>query len=84
MPRRSLTPVTHPSLSQVHVLLGCLITGGLVLDTSIDSIQQSFSAQMKARKASASSGVGGASSLLGAGAEQWDRLGLGGFTSRGR
>ncbi|KAK4055230.1 Sigma-adaptin 3A [Microbotryomycetes sp. JL201] len=55
---------------EVHTLLGCLITGGLVLDTSIDSIQTNFSAQIKARKASSSSGISTPTSLLG-GTEQW-------------
>ncbi|SCV68697.1 BQ2448_818 [Microbotryum intermedium] len=76
----------HSRTRQVHALLSCIITGGLVLDTSIDSIQASFSAQMKARKASQSgngiSSVG--SGLLSSGVQEgWDRLGLGGF-GRGR
>ncbi|KDE06060.1 hypothetical protein MVLG_03612 [Microbotryum lychnidis-dioicae p1A1 Lamole] len=71
---------------QVHALLSCILTGGLVLDTSIDSIQASFSAQTKARKALQSgngmSSVG--SGLLSSGVQEgWDRLGLGGF-GRGR
>jgi AP-3 complex subunit sigma len=39
----------------VHALLACIIVGGLVLDTSIDSISASFKAQKKAAKAAASS-----------------------------
>ncbi|KAK4057599.1 Sigma-adaptin 3A [Microbotryomycetes sp. JL221] len=69
---------------EVHTLLGCLITGGLVLDTSIDSIQANFSAQIKARKASSSSGISTPTSLLGSASEQWDALGLSRFTSRAR
>ncbi|GAA5838601.1 hypothetical protein JCM9279_003291 [Rhodotorula babjevae] len=42
---------------EVHTLLSCLITGGLVLDTSLDSIQATFRAQSQAKKASQGSGV---------------------------
>jgi len=42
---------------QVHTLLSCLITGGLVLDTSLDSIQATFRAQSQAKKASQGGGV---------------------------
>ncbi|KAM0755933.1 Adaptor protein complex sigma subunit [Meredithblackwellia eburnea MCA 4105] len=63
---------------EVHVLLNCLITGGLVLDTSIDSIQQSFLAQMKARKSSQTPALS-LSSLPGA-----EQFGLGAFKSKAR
>ncbi|GAA94128.1 uncharacterized protein L969DRAFT_102432 [Mixia osmundae IAM 14324] len=36
---------------EVHALLDCMVVGGLVLDTSIDSISTNFRAQAKARKA---------------------------------
>merc|ERR1712137_808487 len=40
---------------EVHTLLSCIVVGGMVMDTSIDSIAQSFKAQMKLRKASINS-----------------------------
>ncbi|BGP12498.1 hypothetical protein JCM10213_006937 [Rhodosporidiobolus nylandii] len=77
----------------VHTLLNCLITGGLVLDTSLDSVQQTFNAQKKAKQASQSGGglsglgslAGGFGSLTGGAAADWtDRLGLGNLARRGR
>ncbi|TNY23207.1 Adaptor protein complex sigma subunit [Rhodotorula diobovata] len=44
---------------EVHTLLSCLITGGLVLDTSLDSIQATFRAQQQAKKHSQAGGGGG-------------------------
>ncbi|GAA6007231.1 hypothetical protein JCM11491_003054 [Sporobolomyces phaffii] len=41
---------------QVHTLLNCIITGGLVLDTSLDSIQANFKLQHAAKKQSESAG----------------------------
>ncbi|GAA5856338.1 hypothetical protein JCM8547_000877 [Rhodosporidiobolus lusitaniae] len=78
---------------EVHTLLNCLITGGLVLDTSLDSIQQTFRAQQQAKKASQNSGgiaglgglTGGLGGLTGGAAPDWaDRLGLGSLGRRGR
>ncbi|GAA5896539.1 Aps3p [Sporobolomyces salmoneus] len=40
----------------VHTLLNCIITGGLVLDTSLESIQQSFRLQKQAKKQSENAG----------------------------
>ncbi|GAA6035908.1 hypothetical protein JCM8097_005157 [Rhodosporidiobolus ruineniae] len=77
----------------VHTLLNCIITGGLVLDTSLDSVQQTFRAQKQAKKASENSGgLGGLSGLTsglggltgGAAADWTDRLGLGGLGRRSR
>ncbi|GAA6022206.1 hypothetical protein JCM10207_003942 [Rhodosporidiobolus poonsookiae] len=75
---------------EVHTLLNSIITGGLVLDTSLESIQQTFRAQVQAKKASQNSGglssLGGLSGLGGLGsgvAADWtDRLGLGGLGRR--
>lgn len=80
----------------VHALLDCIITGGLVLDTSVDSIARSYAAQSKAKKQSQQGAAGAASgaallsslpSSLGAvlpsssSAESWsDRLGSLGFS----
>ncbi|GAA5995622.1 hypothetical protein JCM5350_001954 [Sporobolomyces pararoseus] len=45
---------------EVHTLLNCIITGGLVLDTSLDSIQQNFKLQKQSKKSSENaSTVGG-------------------------
>ncbi|GAA5876211.1 hypothetical protein JCM16303_007056 [Sporobolomyces ruberrimus] len=45
---------------EVHTLLNCIITGGLVLDTSLESIQSNFKLQKSAKKQSENSGsVGG-------------------------
>ncbi|KAI5481509.1 hypothetical protein MNV49_004266 [Pseudohyphozyma bogoriensis] len=67
---------------EVHTLLACMITGGLVLDTSLDSIQQSFLAQAKARKSSQPTGLS-LEGIKGV-SQQWDQLGFGAFTGRGR
>ncbi|GJN92222.1 hypothetical protein Rhopal_005252-T1 [Rhodotorula paludigena] len=74
---------------EVHTLLSCLITGGLVLDTSLDSVQATFRAQQQAKKASQSAGgfgaglSGAAGGLLGG--TEWDRLpGFGALGRRGR
>ncbi|GAA5962045.1 hypothetical protein JCM3765_005502 [Sporobolomyces pararoseus] len=40
---------------KVHTLLNCIITGGLVLDTSLESIQQNFKLQSKSKKQSENS-----------------------------
>ncbi|GAA5828101.1 hypothetical protein JCM11251_002589 [Rhodosporidiobolus azoricus] len=78
---------------EVHTLLNSIITGGLVLDTSLDSIQQTFRAQKQAKKASENSGglsglsgvTGGLGGLTGGAAADWaDRLGLGALGRRGR
>ncbi|GAA5969049.1 hypothetical protein JCM11641_007451 [Rhodosporidiobolus odoratus] len=70
---------------EVHTLLNCMITGGLVLDTSLDSISQTFKAQVQTKKASQTSGglgglsgfAGGLGGLTGGSAPDWaDRLGL--------
>lgn len=57
LPFAPLTPLSPPQ--QVHTLLSCLITGGLVLDTSLDSIQATFRAQQQAKKHSQAGGGGG-------------------------
>ncbi|GAA6053462.1 hypothetical protein JCM3770_005177 [Rhodotorula araucariae] len=72
---------------EVHTLLSCLITGGLVLDTSLDSIQATFRAQQQAKKASQSAAgglglqgaLGGAGGLLGG-----DGFGFGALGRRAR
>ncbi|GAA5827537.1 hypothetical protein JCM5353_001362 [Sporobolomyces roseus] len=79
----------------VHTLLNCIITGGLVLDTSLESIQSNFKLQKSAKKnsenagglSSITSGIGGISKgsggLLGGGAEgAWERLSSLGFGGR--
>ncbi|GAA5864998.1 hypothetical protein JCM1840_005702 [Sporobolomyces johnsonii] len=69
---------------EVHTLLNCLITGGLVLDTSLDSIQANFRSQAAAKKQSQAGGAfasltGGAAGAL----ESWDRLpGFSAFKAR--
>ncbi|GAA6027631.1 hypothetical protein NBRC10512_004976 [Rhodotorula toruloides] len=73
---------------EVHTLLNCIIIGGLVLDTSLESIQQTFRAQQQAKKASQNgSGLGGISGLKDAAGllgGEWDRLGFAGLGRRGR
>ncbi|GAA5922319.1 Aps3p [Sporobolomyces koalae] len=41
---------------EVHTLLNCIITGGLVLDTSLESIQSNFRIQKQAKRSSENSG----------------------------
>ena len=41
---------------EIHTLLSCMVVGGYVQDTSIDSIATLFSSLMKSRKASVQSG----------------------------
>ena len=68
----------------MHLLLNCMITGGLVLDTNIDSIHASFAAQKKARKTSSGDTLSSTFRTIQSVSDQgWDRLGLGGaFGSR--
>lgn len=65
--------------TQIHLLLACMITAGLVLDTSIDSIQRSFSNAVKARKQSQGSGLGSIAPSL---SNDWDKFSLGAFKVR--
>ncbi|BGP36474.1 Sigma-adaptin 3A [Rhodotorula kratochvilovae] len=89
LPPPSRTADPPHTRAQVHTLLSCLITGGLVLDTSLDSIQATFRAQQQAKKASQGAvggplgglqgALGGAGGLLGG-----EGFGFGALGRRGR
>ena len=64
------------SAMQVHTLLSCIIVGGLVSDTSIDSIAATFRTTTKERRTSANSGSLTASFADVGGANGWDKLTL--------
>lgn len=88
-PKRSWSSSTGFPLRQIHTLLNCIITGGLVLDTSLESIHQTFKAQQDVKKASQSGGGLSVSGLKDAAggflaAPDWDRLSFASFTRRGR
>ncbi|GAA5980983.1 hypothetical protein JCM10908_003940 [Rhodotorula pacifica] len=74
----------------IHTLLNCIITGGLVLDTSLESIHATFRAQQDVKKASQNGGglsVSGLKDAAGgflSGGDAWDRLSFAGLTRRGR
>lgn len=74
---------------QIHTLLNCIITGGLVLDTSLESIHATFKAQQDVKKASQNGGglsVSGLKDVAGGflSGGDWDRLSFAGLTRRGR
>ncbi|POY70332.1 hypothetical protein BMF94_6612 [Rhodotorula taiwanensis] len=73
----------------IHTLLNCIITGGLVLDTSLESIHSTFKAQQDVKKASQNGGGLSVSGLKDAAggflaAGDWDRLSFANLTRRGR
>ena len=75
--------------AQIHTLLNCIITGGLVLDTSLESIHATFKAQQDVKKASQNGGglsVSGLKDVAGGflSGGDWDRLSFAGLTRRGR
>lgn len=83
---RSPPPLPH---AQIHTLLNCIITGGLVLDTSLESIHATFKAQQDVKKASQNGGglsVSGLKDVAGGflSGGDWDRLSFAGLTRRGR
>ncbi|GAA6064350.1 hypothetical protein JCM10212_004676 [Sporobolomyces blumeae] len=69
---------------EVHTLLNCIITGGLVLDTSLDSIQANFRLHQHAKKQSESSATGAIGSIVANGIGGLNRgSGLGSGASTG-
>jgi AP-3 complex subunit sigma len=73
----------HPlTRGQVHTLLNCIIVGGYVMDTNVDSIAMQFkAAEKEAKKSQNAGGLGGEISLASA-AQGWDRLGFGALRGR--
>ncbi|GAA5919193.1 hypothetical protein JCM1841_002496 [Sporobolomyces salmonicolor] len=68
---------------EVHTLLNCLITGGLVLDTALDSIQANFRSQAAAKKQAQAGGAFASLTSGAAGALEWERLpGFSAFKAR--
>jgi len=61
---------------EVHTLLSCMIVGGLVADTSIDSIAASFRAAKVATRTSATGSLAASFADVGGGSG-WDKLGFG-------
>jgi len=67
---------------EVHTLLSCMIVGGLVADTAIDSIAANFKAAKSATRTSANAGSMTSSFADVGGGSGWDKLGFGALRGR--